>query len=1124
LWLLASVAWALLFVELAAGRANAQAQVRNYPTQPILVLNTGGHHAPVRSLIFSADDGSQLLSAGMDKLVNVWSLAEGRPNLARTIRPPIWRGYRGVIYAMALSPPALGRDRALAIAGYGVENTRGNIGIFRFPGSGQSPTGDVEAYLPSGPSNDPLSPGHSDTVMGLAFNPINRDILASCSMDATARIWDLNARRTVIVLRGHAGPVNALAFTPDGRRLVTGGQDGVLRLWDAARGTLLAQAAPGASDSNPNDPEGAAILCLAVSSNGSWVVIGRENGVLTQYAAATLRNPVRLNASVRGPVEALAISHDSKRLATSIVSVRNQAADRPRVDCDVEIRAMPGGQVLARVDAPTNLVYAVAFSPGDHHLAYAGGDAQAVYVKDLTDPAKPIAVLAGNGRSLWDVAFRSDSQAVGFARARADLPGVAATYEGFDLSSRQWVGIEPTALLHARITYQGWTIRPFKPLTLYVVNSQNQGYPIALDARTDRRWWSYGFIPPGPGHTHSAVAVGCEGGVAIYVFDTERRGYRRTRFFAGHNGPVYALAPSPDGKWLVSTSSDQTVRLWRLAGCDTVAPLGARIEQPQAGAPRVTAVEPLGFADAMGLRAGDQIELFYLNGKRLDVSLAGQRADSEPPGSLIELRVIRGAERVDLGSTKRDGPALTLFPGLDQEWVLWTPEGYYDTSIIGDRRFLGWQRNRSSLTQPTDYFSVDKFETELHKPEVIGGLWTTADPAQALALLPDPTQDTAKLVDTNRPPSIRIVAPTRPLDVPLVVQAAAVSIQTLVSAEGSRPIRSLRFLVDSRQGPRFDFTPTMPEVNQRAELTLSPGLHRVNVVATNDLGKERTESFDLLFSEAQPRQPRMVVRSVGVSQFPLRENLSINFADRDARDVERFLAERSLTQTARVDDQEALVDDRATAQGIRDILTDLDAKLEQGDLGEGDTVVLMLESHLFRCEQGNFLVGSDLVAGMLPGGSIPTEEITDRLAALADYGCHVLLLLDTVHESTPKEWQSRMNEWARELWKRNVIAFVASNQGPSRRLAFRYRHGAFAQGILESLDATTQSRRWVKPDGPLTLHDFQEAVVDRVQDLTSRKQVAACYVPETLPSQTPFLRPPAPSAANNPTVGSSGTR
>ena len=81
--------------------AGAQDELPNY-RKPILAVETGGHHARVRSILWH--DDATLLTAGEDKVVKVWDVrAEGR--LIRSIRPPIWRGTAGTIFAMAETRP-----------------------------------------------------------------------------------------------------------------------------------------------------------------------------------------------------------------------------------------------------------------------------------------------------------------------------------------------------------------------------------------------------------------------------------------------------------------------------------------------------------------------------------------------------------------------------------------------------------------------------------------------------------------------------------------------------------------------------------------------------------------------------------------------------------------------------------------------------------------------------------------------------------------------------------------------------------------------------------------------------------------------------------------------------------
>ena len=429
--------WAIALgfsIGLGADRAEGQAEIRNL-TQPIPVVNTGGHSAPVRSLIFASPDGGQLLSAGFDKIVNVWNLRDAHPSVVATIRPRIWRGNAGAIYALALSPVAEpDGQRILAAAGIGLHTNRGEIGLFRFPGANNLPTGDLLPLLPGGqPGVNPV--GHTMSVMSLAFHP-RGVFLASASNDRTVRVWDLRVRRTVALLNGHTDAVNAVAYLPDGNHLVSGGADGRVILWDVNRRAIVAQALPNPARRRAADPGGDAINALAVSPDGRYVVIGRENGDLIRYNAANLQGERLLpKANNRqGAVEALAISPDGKWLATSLVSFAlARASDRPRVECDVELRTMPDGAIRAPLATASNLVVACAFTPDSRRVAFSGGDLQGITIRNVLDLNAPAVELTGAGSSLWDVGFSGDSAAIGFARTRPDLADPPSAYEDFDL-------------------------------------------------------------------------------------------------------------------------------------------------------------------------------------------------------------------------------------------------------------------------------------------------------------------------------------------------------------------------------------------------------------------------------------------------------------------------------------------------------------------------------------------------------------------------------------------------------------------------------------------------------------------------------------------------------------------
>lgn len=72
--------------------------------------------------------------------------------------------------------------------------------------------------------------GHTDSVFAVAFSP-DRSLVATCSGDQTARLWDAATGLIFCTLTGHARAVNGVAFSPDGTLLATSSIDQTARLW-----------------------------------------------------------------------------------------------------------------------------------------------------------------------------------------------------------------------------------------------------------------------------------------------------------------------------------------------------------------------------------------------------------------------------------------------------------------------------------------------------------------------------------------------------------------------------------------------------------------------------------------------------------------------------------------------------------------------------------------------------------------------------------------------------------------------------------------------------------------------------------------------------------------------------
>jgi WD40 repeat protein len=130
-----------------------------------------------------------------------------------------------------------------------------------------------------------LLEGHTNNVWGVDFSPDGR-LLATSSTDGTVRLWDTQGWQHVRTLSGHSNVVVTVVFSPDGTKLATASRDGSAKLWDVQSGEISLTL---------YGPEGTWLHGVDFSPDGKWLVTGGEDGV--RLYALTLDDLVALARS-----------------------------------------------------------------------------------------------------------------------------------------------------------------------------------------------------------------------------------------------------------------------------------------------------------------------------------------------------------------------------------------------------------------------------------------------------------------------------------------------------------------------------------------------------------------------------------------------------------------------------------------------------------------------------------------------------------------------------------------------------------------------------------------------------------------------------------------------------------
>jgi cytochrome c len=219
---------------------------------PSMVLE--GHKAPVVALAVSPD-GATLASASWDHTARLWPLASGG-------EPRVIEGHQQNVNGIAFTPDG----RALVTAGYDatlrispLDGGAPTITTLPTPLNTVAVTSDGEIVTAGGDGKVYVLSGAGEPAGEIEAGPtpiiavaVSGDgkLIAAAGIRGSVAIIDRRARKLDRTLVGPGLPVWSVAFFPDGRTLLTGGADRLIRRWDALTGEPIGNLVMGA----PEDP------------------------------------------------------------------------------------------------------------------------------------------------------------------------------------------------------------------------------------------------------------------------------------------------------------------------------------------------------------------------------------------------------------------------------------------------------------------------------------------------------------------------------------------------------------------------------------------------------------------------------------------------------------------------------------------------------------------------------------------------------------------------------------------------------------------------------------------------------------------------------------------------------
>jgi WD40 repeat protein/beta-lactamase regulating signal transducer with metallopeptidase domain len=553
-----------------------------------------GHLDGVSALAFGAG-ARQMATGSFDGSVRLWEPA------APVFSPSACLDYHGEARGLAFSPD--GRClRAAGAAGIARWDTRtgsllrpaeaihGETSAIAAAPDGTSyavttPEGEIRVL--DSQSERPIASFSTHVGVGtLTYSP-DSGVIAAGGRDATVSLWEIRGRRLLGTLQAPKGPIAAVRFSPDGRRLAvaSGNKDraqsapGQVTFWDVAtrrevgglRGLVYAAStitfAPDGRMIAVSGPDGvvsfwdvatgrtrgsltyAGCRTAVLSADGRYLACSRDGGDVVLWDARA-RRQLGLLKGHRDPVTQIVFAPDGRSLATA------------GSDFTVKLWSLGTRRQTARATLKGDLtpIWSVAYSPDGKVLAVGDGDGTPGTV------------------TLWDVAIRKvkatlDGHDRGVATVTFSPDGSLVASGGWDGTIRIW-DAQTGETRHVMDGLSGVCELAFSP-DGRLLASAGEGKVVTLwnvetgteESRLTGFAWPVqcvSFSPDGRFVATGGGAVDNRAGAdgEVKVWDVAEQTV--VRMLVGPKRAVLALSFSPDGTRLAAGGLDETIHIWEL--------------------------------------------------------------------------------------------------------------------------------------------------------------------------------------------------------------------------------------------------------------------------------------------------------------------------------------------------------------------------------------------------------------------------------------------------------------------------------------------------------------------------------------------------------------------------------
>lgn len=723
--------------------------------------------------------------------------------------------------------------------------------------------------------------GHSDMVKDVMFTPDGK-VLVSVSRDKTIRLWNVETGDLIKTYRGeidegHKGSFFSGALSSDGKKLAVAGylQRNVIRLINLESGEQIVTL----KGHNNN------IYALAFSHDGNLLASGGKDRKIMLWDLTNLSEkksikPIAIIPWGSNYINDISFAPDGEKLA--VASTRTSVGLCKKIEDKWE--------KFFDMRKHTNEVYRIAFSPDGRYIVSGGLQDRKVILWD------------GNGNFIKEI---------------DKLKGHINSISFFSNSKKIVAADKGSFKVYVYSIPSGNRINIFNLHNNIVVSSAFYGDNIIATAGggKDNDIFIWDAISGkvithivGKGKPVYKVAFGENLNIAFSNTETLDRSFNfsemNLNYYLTHKTKFKEISIEYKGKKLKSKG------LYKLLIGDA-----GKIKNSFDYDGEIRSYT---FTKEGNIVVGSSfsLKLYKINGKLIRTFI-GHTGEIWSVSISNDGKILASAssdQTIKLWNIKTGELLVTLFVATDNEWICWTPQGYYSASAGGEK-YIGWHINKG-IYKSAEYYPLYVFRDKYNNKDLVIQVIEAGSFKKALKQINQYAKYKIKetTIVKELPPKVEWIYPQNFIE----TEDSIITIQAKISSNGL--IKDIKILLNGRtvateRGMKIVYKIKNNTKWINRKIRLNPGENRISIISENETATSLPETILAIYKvKITYFRPNLYVLSIGISKYE-NYDLQLEYTDGDALGFAKIMKEQSGGIYNKVEVRE-LIDDKATRQNI----------------------------------------------------------------------------------------------------------------------------------------------------------------------------------------------------------------